>query len=260
MINSLKVAAFIVIVVAVIAAFASIIPQVESPAPETLEIAGDLAGAELAAVGEEVFESAAAGCLACHGFGSEGLRAPDLAGVGAVAADRVSSQSSEEYLYDSIVNPCTFVLTGYDCIMPQTMMQILGSAKVTALIAFLQDQGGEITVSLGDEEAADDSSTDAGAVGVVGETAVEIVAELGCAACHTIESVGAAGLLGPDLSAIGARLSIEEIREAILRPDETISDHCPEGECAEGVMPKNFGERLNASQLEVLVTFLSELE
>ena len=258
MINSVKVAAFIIAVVVIIAAFASFIPQIESPAPEALVITEDLAGAELAAVGEEVFESAAAGCLACHGLGNEGLRAPDLAGVGAIAADRVSNQSSEEYLYDSIVNPCSFILEGYDCIMPQTMMQSLGQAKVTALIAFLQDQGGEITVSLtAGEAAAEDNST---ILGVVGETAEEIVVELGCAACHTIESVGAAGVLGPDLSAIGGRLSANEIREAILEPDLIISDQCPEGPCAEGVMPKNFGERLNASQLEELVIFLSELE
>ncbi len=259
--TSLKVSAFIVIVVFVIAAFASLIPQLESPAPEALEITGDLSGAELAAVGEQLFESADAGCLACHGLGSEGLRAPDLAGVGAVAAERVSSQSSEEYLYDSIVDPCAFVLEGYDCIMPQTIMQILGPAKVTALIAFLQDQGGEVTVSLAAGEAvAEADSTSGGSVGVAGNTAEDIIAELGCAACHTIESLDAAGLLGPDLSSIGALLSTDQIREAILEPDATISDNCPEGPCTEGVMPKNFGDRLNATQLETLVIYLSELE
>jgi cytochrome c2 len=257
--SSLKVAAFIILVVVVIAGFASLIPQVESPAPTQLEITGDLSGEELAALGGEIFESPEAGCLACHAIGREGLRAPDLAGIGGNAADRVTGKSAEDYLHEAIVDPCVFVVEGYDCIMPRTLQQTLGSGKVTALVAFLQSQGGEITVSLS-ADAVDEPAPAAVGVGVAGTTAEEIIAELGCAACHTLEAVGAAGVVGPDLSAVGSRLTAEEIRTAILDPDGVMAEACPSGPCSPGIMPKDFGSRLTGAQLELLVQFLSALE
>lgn len=258
--TTLRVSAFIVIVVALIAGFASLIPQVESPAPETLEISGDLSGDELAALGEEVFESPEAGCLSCHAIGREGLRAPDLAGIGAVAAERVPDQSAEDYLRQSIVDPCAHIMEGYDCIMPQTLQQTLGQAKVTALIAFLQSQGGEITVSLSAEQAAEEASpVAAGSAGINGTTAEEIIVAAGCNGCHTIEAVGAQGMVGPELSQVGSRLTPAEIRESILAPDAVVAEECPTGPCQSGVMPADFGQRLTAAQLETLVTFLSNL-
>ncbi|MCI0398749.1 MAG: cytochrome c [Chloroflexi bacterium] len=248
------------IVIVAIAGFASLIPQVESPAPETLEISGNLSGAELAALGQEVFESAEAACLTCHGLGREGLRAPDLAGIGAAAADRVPGQPAEAYIRESIEDPCAHVVEGFDCIMPQTLLQTLGPAKVTALVAFLQSQGGEVTVTLSAEEAEGDAGSSGGGVGVPGTTAEEIIAALACSGCHTIEAIGATGAVGPDLSQIGARLSADEIRESILAPDAVIAEQCPTGPCPAGVMPKIFGERLTARQLETVVDFLSNLK
>src|SRR3970040_1922953 len=105
--NSLKVSGFIVLVVVLIAGFASLIPQLESPAPEELVISGELSGAELAALGEEVFNSAGAGCLALSCLGKPGLRAPDLAGIGAAAGDRVASLSAEQYLRQSLIEACS---------------------------------------------------------------------------------------------------------------------------------------------------------
>lgn len=256
--TTLRVSAFIVVVVTLIAGFASLIPQVESPAPETLEISGDLSGQELAALGEEVFESSEGGCLTCHAIGREGLRAPDLAGIGAEAAERVPDQSAEMYLRQAIVDPCAHIVEGYDCIMPQTLLQTLGEAKVTALVAFLQSQGGEITVSLSAEQAADET-TPAGAesVGIAGTTAEEIFTAAGCNGCHTHEALGAEGMVGPDLSQVGNRLTPAEIRQSILAPNATIAEECPTGPCQADVMPADFGQRLTAAQLETLVTFLS---
>jgi cytochrome c2 len=262
-----NVSGFIVIIVALIAGFASMIPQVESPAPQVLEISGDLAGTELAALGQEVLESPEAGCLACHAIGREGLRAPDLGGIGSRAAERVPGQSAEAYLFESITDPCSFVVDGYDCIMPQTLAQTLGSAKVTAVIAYLQSLGGEITVSLSADAAVE---TEGGTAGIAGTTAEEIIANAGCAACHTIEAIGAAGIVGPDLSHVGARLTPEEIRQSILTPDAVIAEECPQrdeagnvsstGACPEGIMPQDLGDRLSGMQLETVVAFLSELK
>jgi mono/diheme cytochrome c family protein len=254
--NSLKVSGFIVLVVGLIAGFASLIPQLESPAPAELEISGDLSGLELAAVGEEVFHSAEAGCLACHGLGRPGLRAPDLAGIGAAAADRIPGLSAEQYLEQSLATPCSFVVAGYDCIMPLTLQQTLGSAKLTALVAFLQSQGGEVTVQLSAADLEDSQASATG--GVAGTTPAEIFTNAGCVACHNLPALGAAGQVGPDLSTVGSRLSADEIRRSILFPDERLAEACPSGPCLPGLMPKAFGSTLSAMQLETLVAFLSE--
>jgi mono/diheme cytochrome c family protein len=259
MINSLKIFVFIVVVVGMIAGFASLIPQVESPAPEVLEITGELSGADLAQLGHQVFESPEASCLACHGLGREGLRAPDLAGIGARAAERVAGQSAEQYIRESIVNPCAYVVEGYDCIMPQTFAQTLGQAKVTALIAFLESQGGEVTVRLSAADAEGGASAPGG-VGVPGATPQEIMTGAGCVACHQVDAIGAAGTVGPNLSQVGARRTPEEIRQSILAPNAVIAEDCPSGPCPESVMPQDFGSRLSANQLETLVTFLSGLQ
>lgn len=253
--TTLKISIFVVAVVGLIAGFASLIPQLESPAPESLEISGELSGADLAEVGRSVFESAEAGCLSCHGLGRPGLRAPDLAGMGSRAAERIPNKSAEEYIRESLVTPCAYVVEGFDCIMPQTLQQTLGPAKITALIAFLQSQGGEITVSLSAAEA--NATPSAGGVGVTGTTAEEIVANAGCVACHQIDAVGATGKIGPNLSQVGARLEPDAIRQSILTPNAVIAEQCPDGPCAPDVMPKDFGNRLSAMQLETVVEFLS---
>ncbi|MBV7337931.1 c-type cytochrome [Chloroflexi bacterium TSY] len=262
--NSLKVTAFILGIVIVIAGFASLIPQVESPAPEVLEISGALTGLELAALGESVYESAESGCTACHSIGEIGLRAPDLAGIGGQAASKVPDQSAEEYLYESLEDPCAHIVEGYECIMPPTLAQSLGPTKVTAVVAFLQSLGGEITVSLsGDLAEAEDSQASDGAVSlppIEGATFEEISANAGCNNCHQLDAIGAVGAVGPNLSDIGARLSPDEIRESILMPDAIIAEECPAAPCAPGVMPKTLGEQLSANQLQTIVTFLSGLD
>ena len=261
--NSLKVSAFVVVVVALIAGFASLIPQVESPAPAVLEISGVMAGPELAELGEEVLRSTEANCLTCHGLGHEGLRGPDLAGIGSRAGDMVPGQSAEEYLHESLVDPCAYVVEGYDCIMPQTLAQALEPAKITALVAFMQSQGGEITVSLSSEAEAESSGAESATASkppVQGTTAEEILATAAppCITCHQLDAVGAAGGVGSDLSEVGSRLSLDEIRESILAPDAVIAEHCPGAPCMPGIMPKTYGEQLSAQQLESLVKFLGE--
>lgn len=255
MVNSLKVSGFIVLIVALIAGFASLIPQLESPAPAELDLTGELSGSELAAVGEEVLNAPESGCLACHAIGTEGLRAPDLAGIGGEAGERVAGLTAEEYLRESLVDPCDFVVAGYDCIMPQTLEQTLGPAKVTALIAYLQSLGGEITVTLS-AEALEAAEAVEGA-GIAGTTGEELFANAGCVACHSLEAVGAIGQVGPDLSEIGAQLTPDEIRQSILFPDDVLAEECPIGPCLPGLMPKAFGDQFSAAQLEILVNYLS---
>jgi cytochrome c551/c552 len=105
---------------------------------------------------------------------------------------------------------------------------------------------------------------------VGGTTAEEIIANVGCTACHTIEAIGATGTVGPDLSFVGDRLTPEEIRQSILTPNAVIAEACPQldeegnvastGACPEGIMPPGLGDRLSGMQLETVVAFLSDLK
>jgi cytochrome c551/c552 len=73
-----------------------------------------------------------------------------------------------------------------------------------------------------------------------------------CLACHAIGGEG--GAIGPSFDGIGARLSTDRIRLAILMPN---ADTTKGYEAGAGTMPPTFGTQLNAAQLEALVTFLA---
>jgi mono/diheme cytochrome c family protein len=79
----------------------------------------------------------------------------------------------------------------------------------------------------------------------------------GCAGCHTLEKAGANGDNGPSLSLLGQRMTEAEIRAAILTPNETIAEACPEGPCEANVMPE-YGRILNEEQVAALVSYLEE--
>lgn len=79
----------------------------------------------------------------------------------------------------------------------------------------------------------------------------------GCVGCHQLDSVGAMGDTGPNLSDIGARHDAAYIRESILNPNAVIAPTCPEGACEANVMPQ-FGQILSPEQADALVAFLLE--
>jgi mono/diheme cytochrome c family protein len=245
--------------------FANSIPQIESQPPAEIEVGAGMTPEELAQVGQQVVETKG-GCLVCHGLGSPGPRATDLNGVGGRAAEEVPGRSAEEYLFESLVDPCAHVVEGYECIMPVVNQPPLSltDAELTAVVAYLQSLGGEITVEApaeGVSTEGEEGEAPAGPAMPSAATPEELIAQLGCGACHTIAGVeGAAGQLGPDLSDIGARADAEYIRQSILDPDAVIAEACPTGECPAGVMPKGLGERMTGQQLEMLVGFLVGLQ
>lgn len=93
-------------------------------------------------------------------------------------------------------------------------------------------------------------------------------ARAGCAGCHTIPGVpNAVGLVGPNLSAIGAEAADrrpgtnaeEYLRESMLDPEAFAAPQCPSGPCPAGVMPPNFGERLDPGDIELIIAYLLTL-
>jgi nitrite reductase (NO-forming)/hydroxylamine reductase len=87
-----------------------------------------------------------------------------------------------------------------------------------------------------------------------------------CVACHTIPGVpGAVGMVGPDLTNIGAEAgtripgtSAEEyIHQSIVDPNAFIAPKCPYGlSCNAGSMLPNLATLLSEDELKLIVDFL----
>lgn len=243
---------------------ANAIPQVESDVPETLDLSGTVTTAQLVQAGRDLFEGAG-GCTSCHGLGT---RAPNLrtdhAGEGAIGqrcGTRVEGMDCKAYLHASLVDPGAYVVEGFQPIMPD-MSRTLSDQQIWALVAFLEDQGGEVTVTADDfAETPAAGGGDAAPAGAGGggngidpglSDPVAIMDAFGCFACHRLGEQG--NDVGPALTDVGARKDAAYIRRSILDPR---ADVAAGYEDLAAVMPPNFGERMTAAQLEILVEFLS---
>ena len=262
MATNLKIAAVVVFTLLVYTLIANSIPQVESEVPEELDLSTGVTTEALVAAGERLYNGAG-GCVACHGLGT---RAPSLLTsegeqgtqgvIGARCGSRVEGMSCKEYLYESLTEPAAYLLEGYSPIMPD-MRRLLSQDQIWALIAFLESQGGEVTVTAedlarGSDGSEAESNGSGGTVAVLAEDPKEMMTSLGCFACHQLGGEGNA--IGPALDGIGSRNGTEYIRRSILDPAADITSGY---EAFAAMMPATFGDQLSAAQLEALVTFLA---
>jgi mono/diheme cytochrome c family protein len=233
------------------------IPQVQSEVPRALTLGANVTPEQLVQAGDEIFHGAG-GCTACHGLGT---RAPNLVTdekgqgpIGARCAKRESGKDCKAYLHEALVQPGTFVVPGYEPIMPD-LSRTLSPQQIWALIAFLESQGGTVDVSASDVPAeSPGGGGGGGGAGLAGGSTdpMTLFRDAGCVACHKIGADG--GAVGPDLTHIGARVNANYIRESILDPGAKIAKGY---ESMAGVMPKTFGEQMTAAQMEALVRFLA---
>lgn len=257
--TNLKILGVVLGTVSLYTLIANGIPQVESEVPQELSFTGEVSAAELVSAGEELY-AGAGGCTACHGLGT---RAPnllsDVGGQGAIGArcgQRVEGETCKEYLYQSMIAPEAFVVEGFQPIMPD-IRRTLSGVQIWAMIAYLQSVGGEVTVTGEDvataQPAGEDGTVDGGAGAMIVATTdpLELLREMQCLACHMLGDEGAQ--VGPPLGGVGLRLTADEIRESILDPNAVLADGY---EQFGGMMPANFGQRLTAEQLEVIVSYL----
>ncbi len=253
--TNLSVALVVLGTLGIYTAVANMIPQLESDVPEELVLSADVSPEELVAAGEMLY-TGGGGCIACHGLGT---RAPTLVGtVGTTCETRQPDMACKEYLHESLVNPSAFVVDGFEPIMPD-MSRTLSDAQIWSLVAFLQSQGGEVTVTAADlapgGDAADSGADPAPATGEATAQGVidaeALVQSLGCTACHA--SGDAPGGIGPAMSAM-AELEPDYIRRSIVEP---AADTAVGFEAFAGTMPPTFGEQLTESQLEALVAYLA---
>ncbi len=239
---------------------ARMIPQLESAVPAVLDLSAGVTPEILVPAGEGLFIGAGA-CTACHGLGS---RAPNLrtdhAGEGTIGqrcGNRKPGVDCKTYLYESMVQPDAYLVDGFTAIMPDARRQ-LSADQIWAIIAYLQDQGGEVTVTAADiqpggGEAAEPAAT-AAVPATFGSTTdpMQLLTQNACIGCHGINGISIP--IGPSFDGIGSRLTADQIRRAILDPNAEISDGF---EQFAGMMPVDLGQKLSAQQLEAMVQFLA---
>ena len=244
------------------------VPQKETHPPESAEVREDMSTAEMIVAGEKI--SAGKGtCFLCHTMGSEGSRAPDLAGVGQRATTRIEGYSDIDYLAESLFEPSAYVVDGYNPIMtPAHKAPIsLTQPETLAVVAYLQSLGGTPTVTMKTKlkYSADASATPAPtAVASSDGTAVsydhlngeELFNKYACMACHSLTDP--IQLLGPSLYDVGKRLSRAEIYESLIDPDAVISEGFVKGVMGATLQGTGFDNDVTPQQLRTLVEFLSE--
>lgn len=268
----LRVAGFSLALVLSYTLFTNILPQVQSEPPE--EEAVDLAALDVAGLiawGERLYEGKGT-CALCHNAMG---RAPDLLALdlAAVLPERIADPryggeakgmdapaAIETYLRESMLAPSAFVVAGFgkkgtdDTVSPMPKADgppgSLSSGEIDALVAFLQDRAGtKVTVRppAADEPAGPAKEQEKGPV-----TAEAVIEKLGCAACHDLEGSGTD--IGPNLAGIGRRLDHEGLRRAILDPNAEVAQGFEPG-----IMPQDYGDKMRASELELVVDYLSSL-
>lgn len=249
--TNLKIALTVLGTLAVYTAVANMIPQVESEVPREVAIGPDVTPEELVRMGEEIFHGVG-GCQACHALGE---RAPRLLGdVGRRCGERVPGMSCKDYLHESLVDPNAYVVEGFQPIMPDAG-RILSPAQIWAVVAFLESQGGEVTVTAEDLPVGEPAAAPAAAPPAAPPTASrdpgELVDAFGCLACHQLAGQG--GPVGPPFEEVAGK-DPGHIRRAILFPN---ADTTLGYEAFAGTMPMDFGERMTAAQLEAIVSWLA---
>ena len=261
----LKVSVFALAVMGSYTYYANSIPQIQSRPPEDLSLeGGNVTADQLVKAGEQIFKEKGT-CEICHKIGQKGTRAPDLAGVGAIAAKRKPGMSAKAYLVESLLDPGAYLVEGYPNIMPKVDRPPIGlnRSELWAVAAFLESQGGTMTVKL------DDIPKTAGAQAAGGGAPAAdfkppgdpkagqalFMGKATCIACHKAGSIGVSPL-GPDLSKIAKIQPPEYIMAKILDPASmgTVAGFPP------GLMPQIFGQTLTAKEYVDVVSFILTLK
>ncbi len=245
--------------------FANWIPQTRWEPPKTQEISAALTPPELAEIGQTIVRQR--GCLACHtiepGAGVEGGgRGPNLAGIAARRAQGVKGGPGDlvEYLAQSLYEPGAFLVEGFANIMPPSISAPanLGYEETVAVIAYLQSLGKTPSVKVGDVPRPAVSARSAQPAGAASNDPVAMFTALGCDGCHSLKA--GETKVGPALDAAGMKQAAAErgmsleafLMESIVDPKAYERKGVPSG-----VMPPDYGPRLNATQLNALVRYLA---
>ena len=128
-----------------------LVPQKEVQPPKVVQMSQDIGTDEMVRIGDEIFHGKGL-CSTCHTIGQGGaaLRFPDLDGVAARAANRVPGLDQLQYFAQTLYRPNAFIVPGFNPGMPEIDKPPIGLTddEIKAVIAFLQTQGGEATITM----------------------------------------------------------------------------------------------------------------
>lgn len=127
-----------------------LVPQKEVLPPQETVLRSDLTTADMVTVGRQIMEGKGL-CTTCHTIGRSGaLRFPDLDGIAARAATRVPGMSDVDYMAQSMYEPDTYIVEGFNPGMPAINRPPIGltDQEILTVIAYLQTLGGTATVTL----------------------------------------------------------------------------------------------------------------
>jgi cytochrome c2 len=271
----LKVFAFNIVVIAFFLYVGNSIPQLRQDPPQELVLAADASAEDFVKAGQDLFYGKGT-CALCHEIGKKGERCPDLAGVGERAEARIKeagykgkATNGAEYLVESLMEPTTYVVEGYQPSMPPVGRQ-LSDLELVAVVSFLQSQGGEVTVNGqthfpkwrgeggGVASAAAAPAPVTAAAASSGASGQELIQQWGCITCHKLD--GPDKLIGPSLWDIGARKDANYIRESILQPDAVVVEGFPAGLMKGTLDGSGFYQKVPLQDLNTIVDYLTSLK
>jgi mono/diheme cytochrome c family protein len=126
------------------------VPQKEVQPPQETVLKSDMTTADMAKVGREIMEGKGL-CMTCHTIGKSGaLRFPDLDGIAVRAASRIPGMSDIDYMAQSMYEPDSYIVEGFNPGMPAINKPPIGltDQEILTVIAALQSLGGTPTVTL----------------------------------------------------------------------------------------------------------------
>jgi hypothetical protein len=192
--HSVRIGALVVLSTAFYGYVGQMVPQNEVHPPAEVVIRADLSTTEMVEVGRGITEGKGL-CRTCHTIGQTGaLRFPDLDGVAARAESRVPGLSDVEYFAQTLYEPDSFIVPGFNPGMPAINRPPIGltDQEILCVIAYLQSLGGTPTVTL---QTSHKYYTPAGAPGA---------APAGATSGAPVTTPAAPGTLGTTPAAPGA--------------------------------------------------------
>lgn len=265
-----KISGFILLAVAGFIGVSFLVPQISTEDEGGVKDFSKMTQAEFVKSGEDIFNTKGT-CIVCHSIGPRATaRCPDLAGIGSLAVARKQGMDALQYLTESLTDPAAYVVEGFGAIMPKVHKPpiALTMEEMKAVIAFLQSQGGEVTVSpttplpISQKAISEMEKAARGEAAPTGEPksgADVFFGKMRCIACHKIGDQG--GILGPPLDEIGAIQTEDYLRESILTPDAVIvKGYEGRKNPKKSIMPQHFKENLSDKEVDDLVAYLLTLK
>ena len=148
--HSVRIAFLVVGTTAFYGYVGQLVPQREVQPPVETVLKADMTTADMVKTGGELMVGKGL-CLTCHTIGKSGaLRFPDLAGIATRASTRIPGMSEIDYLAQSLYEPNTYIVPGFNPGMPTINKPPIGlnDQEILCVIAFLQTLGGTPTVTL----------------------------------------------------------------------------------------------------------------